>query len=75
MSNRKVLTELNSILRCSLKQRLQFDFDLKSINQEFLLFSKSLNKHIIRYFTIELHFKFKTKVKRKVKKNEEKIVK
>ena len=29
----------------------QIDFDLKSINPEFLLFLKSLNKHSIPYFT------------------------
>ena len=28
----------------------QIEFDLKSINREFLLFLKSLNKHYIQYF-------------------------
>ena len=37
----------------------QIEFDLKSVNQEFLLFLKSLN------------FKFKTKVKRKVKEKQQ----
>ena len=32
----------------------QIEFDLKSINQEFLLFLKLLKKHSIQYFTIEL---------------------
>ena len=32
----------------------QFVFDLKSIYQEFVLFLKSLNKHSIPYFIIEL---------------------
>ena len=32
----------------------QIEFDLKSINQEFLLFLKLLEKHSIKYFTIEL---------------------
>ena len=31
----------------------QIEFNLKSINQEFLLFLKSLYKHSIQYFTIE----------------------
>ena len=31
----------------------QIEFDLKSINQEFVLFLKSLNKRSIHYFTIE----------------------
>ena len=31
----------------------QIEFDLKNINQEFLLFLKSLNKHSIQYITIE----------------------
>ena len=30
------------------------EFDLKSINQEFLLFLKLLKKHSIQYFTIKL---------------------
>ena len=30
------------------------DFDLKSINQEFLLLLKLLKKYFIQYFTIEL---------------------
>ena len=32
----------------------QIEFDLKSINQEFLLFLKLLKKHSIQYLTIEL---------------------
>ena len=30
----------------------QIEFDLKNINQEFLLFPKSLNKHSIQYFIV-----------------------
>ena len=30
----------------------QIEFDLKSTNQEFLLFRKSLNKQFIQYFVI-----------------------
>ena len=32
----------------------QIKFDLKSKNQEFILFLKLLKKHSIKYFTIEL---------------------
>ena len=32
----------------------QIEFDLKSINQEFILFLKLLRKHCIQYFTIKL---------------------
>ena len=32
--------------------QIQIKFDLKNINQEFLLILKSLNKHSIQYFTI-----------------------
>ena len=32
-----------------------FEFDFKSINQEFILFRKSLNKQSIQYFIIQLH--------------------
>ena len=32
----------------------QIEFDLKSMNREFLLFCKLLNKHSIQYFTVEL---------------------